>query len=191
MELIMKHRLFIALEIPGDIREYLNATVKKIAGSIRRKCSDFRWEGKDKYHITLKFIGEIDDPLVSKIKNKLTFLNEREGFTGEISKFGLFPNKKSPTVFWAGLEIIPDINELVSEINDKLDQIDVKKENKKVKPHITLLRIKRNYDISCLNYFFSYSFEKKSFPLEKIVLYESTLQTGGSVYKSLQNYQLI
>ncbi|MHC1737269.1 MAG: RNA 2',3'-cyclic phosphodiesterase [Ignavibacteriaceae bacterium] len=187
----MKRRLFIALEIPEDNKEQLNSTVYKIAVSIPGKCNNFRWEGKDKFHLTLKFLGETEETFLPAIKNELKYLNGKKGFNGVISKFGVFPNLKSPKVLWAGLEINPDINELIAEINDKLHQIGIIKEEKKIKPHITLLRIKENYDISFMNYFFSYNYEKKSFPLNKIVLYESKLQPGGSEYKSIENYQLI
>lgn len=187
----MKRRLFIALEIPEDVKDKLNSTVYKIANSIPGKRINFRWEGKDKYHLTLKFIGDTEEAFLPAIKDELKYLNETKGFVGEISKFGVFPNPKLPRILWAGLEITPEINELVAEINDKLCQTGIMREEKKFKPHITLLRIKENHDISFMNYFFSYSFEKKAFPLNKIVLYESKLQPGGSLYKSLENYQLI
>ena len=83
----MTSRLFVALEIPDDIIEQLVEFREEIYG----KDDIARWEPVEKLHITLKFIGDINDSLIPEIEQKLKLIAENnDPLDLEFKKFGLF-----------------------------------------------------------------------------------------------------
>ena len=179
-------RLFVALIIPDGVK----AELFKDCFSIVDKPSDYRWEAKEKIHLTLKFIGEIKEDLVPEITSELEFIKNYSTFSCTISKFGFFFRGNQANILWCNLEADDSILSLVDEINIKLQKFDIEKEKRKFTGHLTLLRIKNKVSEDFIRSFKDYELKPINFSTRNVALIQSMLKPSGSEYKVLKNYEL-
>ena len=92
-------RLFIAIDIPEDVRKKLVSFQEKIGNEHAR----IKWVEADNIHLTLKFLGEVGDDTVGEIRESLKKIKFKS-FTSAISGLGVFPNENYVRVIWAGME---------------------------------------------------------------------------------------
>ena len=179
-------RLFVALEIPEFVKDQLF--------DVRRKIFDdeinFRWEPKNKIHITLKFIGDVKEEILSEIENDLLFLKTFNKIKCEINNFGFFFRDGIPRILWSSLALDHSVNEIVLKLNVEFLKYGIEKERRNFKPHLTLLRLKKNPGADFINSFNNYDFEPLKFETDKIVLYRSELHKNGSKYFEVKTYHL-
>src|SRR3974390_3070368 len=105
-------RLFVALDIPEDVRASLAALVAKL----RPACRDARWARLEGLHVTLKFIGEVAAEKLEAIKSALAALPPCAPFPVKFRSLGFFPSARRPRVLWAGIEAPPALAGLAKEI---------------------------------------------------------------------------
>jgi 2'-5' RNA ligase len=177
-------RLFIALKLPTEIIDDVIYIRKKIfQDEIKRK-----WEEKDKQHLTLKFLGDVEETKIELIIKKLEgVLKGREKISLEFDKFGFF----LPRILWLSLKADKNLNEIVSQIENEMQDLGFEKEKRSFKPHITLLRIKENLSESFISSFRNYSLPHRKFYCDNISLMKSKLLPGGSIYSDVKNIQLL
>ena len=179
-------RLFLALKIPEYVKDQIFENCDKVVG----KLSDYKWESKDKIHLTLKFIGDVEDKLLPEIINEINFVTDYYSFNCTISKFGFFFRDSEAKILWCNLETDHRINTLVNQLNDKLSKLNIEVEKRKFKGHLTLLRIKNNVDEKFISKFKEFDFTPIHFNANQIALIQSFLKPGGSEYKVLKIYEL-
>lgn len=179
-------RLFIACKIPQEIIEDLLATCKKIAPD----QEEHRWETLLKIHLTLKFIGEVEETILEEICKEIEFIENYEGFEFSVTQFGFFFRDNQPKILWAGLETHKSIYNLVEELNRRLSRFSIPIEKRKFKPHLTLLRVKFNPGGEFINNFKHYSFDNYKFASKEIALVESRLLKTGAQYIDIKKYKL-
>jgi RNA 2',3'-cyclic 3'-phosphodiesterase len=92
-------RLFIAVELPNDIRTQLT----ELQRVLRPLASAAKWVAPESIHITLKFLGEVPEKRVDQIDAALAGLAWKP-FTIAVHSVGFFPGARSPRVFWAGMD---------------------------------------------------------------------------------------
>ena len=127
-------RLFIAIEIPEEVKDYI--------GKIQEKISDkdkIRLVNKGQIHLTLKFLGEVQPDKTEKVKEELKKIKFKP-FSVYLDSAGVFPSESYIRVVWIGLKPENDILELQSNIDERLKEL-FKKE-KDFKAHVTLARVK-------------------------------------------------
>ena len=171
-------RLFIAIDL--DNEDYFKEIQKQISS-----------EGKinltKTYHLTLKFLGEVDDAKVQKIKQTLNNL-KFDSFKIKTTKIGVFPNENFIKVVWVGLEPENKIIELKEQIDIVLESIFRK--DKDFKPHITLARVKFVKDkLKFAENLKKIEFEEKEFEIKNVKLIKSTLTPEGPVYEEIVKIQ--
>ena len=185
-------RLFVSLNIEESIR----ARLSEIAGSLRTEIEQqytdsVKWDKPENYHVTLFFIGDVEDHSLPKLINELVFIQKK--FTGkEISfssdNFNAFPDKRKPRILFAGLSN-PDGNaySLSESIRSAMALFGFK-DDKPFHPHITLGRVKKEKRISLAK------IEAGKFNIEftckEFFLMESNMRQGGSEYKVLRSFIL-
>lgn len=179
-------RLFVALIIPEKIKE----EVFKHCYAAVENPSDFRWEAREKVHLTLKFIGEVKEELLSQIIDELEFVKNNSSFNCKISKFGFFFRESEAKILWCNLETDNSIISLVEELNSRLQKFDIENEKRKFKGHLTLLRIKNKVSEKFIESFKEYTFNPIKFNANEIALIQSVLKPTGSEYKVLKIYEL-
>ncbi len=179
-------RLFVALHIPDEIR----TKIIDIRKQILPEGKNLRWEPKEKIHITLKFIGDVENKKVDDIKSVISFAENYKKIELSLTKFGLFFNRHIPKILWVGLSENENLINLVNELNLKLKGIDIPVESRKFKSHLTLLRIKNNFPESLIDKFENFNIPETSFVCDTISLMESRLYPTGSEYSTIKNYEL-
>jgi 2'-5' RNA ligase len=179
-------RLFIALNIPVDILDkILDYGYQAAENPVK-----FRWETKDKIHLTLKFIGEIEEKLVESISHELEFVKNYSSFNCTISRFGFFFRNGAPKILWSDLKADESFNPLVEELNQRLEKFGIEPEKRKFKDHLTLLRIKQEVSEKFIQQVKSFRFEEINFSAKKIALVKSQLSKDGARYTDLKTYEL-
>jgi RNA 2',3'-cyclic 3'-phosphodiesterase len=179
-------RLFVALKIPDVIK----SEIFKHCYAAAESPSDYRWEDKDKVHLTLKFIGEVKEELLPQITDELEFVKNYSSFNCRISRFGFFFPENQAKILWCNLETDESIVSLVNELNKRLAKYDIEIEKRKFKGHLTLLRIKKPVSENFIKRFKEYSFDPVKFNVNEIALIQSVLNPIGSEYKVLNIYEL-
>lgn len=179
-------RLFVALDVPEDTRQALASLIRKLEGI----CRGARWVSAENLHITLKFIGEVEERKLLEIKTSLSQLHSRDAFEIKFHSFGFFPNERRPRVFWVGMEAGPSMAELAAEIDSNLQPLGVPHEEKEFRPHLTLARFNTLDGFSNLREMVSGLAEQefgKTTALE-FHLYQSVLKRGGAEYTRLATF---
>ena len=179
----MMNRLFISADIPEEVKE----KVIKIRDDIYGNDKIVRWEGKEKLHFTLKFLGDVEESKNRPINNELeNILRNYKSINCSFSKFGLFKKGNLPSILWLGLNYNPELNQIAEAINNNFVELGFEKENRKFKPHLTLLRLKGREDINRINNFLEYKLPAMNFIINEISIMKSELLRSGSIYtKSL------
>lgn len=176
-------RLFIAIELPEEIK----AELKEIQAKIDKNLAKLRIVDPEKIHLTLKFLGEVEDSKIEKIKEKLKEI-EFEPFELKIKDIGVFPSEKYIRVVWVGLEPEDKVAGLQQKIDNSLLQM-FKKE-KDFKAHLTLARVKfvkeKEKFAESLK---KIKVEEKFFKVNSFKLIKSTLTPEGPVYEDLEEFK--
>ena len=183
-------RLFIAVPIPEDLRNciYRDAVLLKregIAGS---------YPVKENYHITLKFLGEVDDERARRI---LPLLRDRfsgfSSFTVEVEGRGVFPGFANPKVVWCGVgEGSDGLRKMHGIVEEAMDELGFERDDREFHPHITLGRLKRlnAQQKRFIREFCAATVKHGRFTVERITLYKSVLAPSGAKYYPLGSVEL-
>jgi len=134
-------RSFIAVPLPPQIHKNLAIFTRQYGLNSRE--NGFRPVKPENIHLTLKFLGEIEEHMLPKVSNVLSILTENlSPFTGSVRAIGAFPGwDKNPRVIWVGIEpeeLFRDIYRVVDETTTKLG---IPSDGKRFTPHLTLARI--------------------------------------------------
>jgi 2'-5' RNA ligase len=170
-------RAFIAILIPDEIR-------KKLAQPRDEKLvlGEVRWVAEENLHLTLKFLGEVEEKKVADVIAALERAASRHPpMTLVAHGLGFFPNLRSPRVFWAGLEPNPTLSALSADVERECAALGFEKEDRPFSGHITLARIRGRVKVARE----SISSETPHFgdwPVREIVLVESKLSPKGAQY---------
>ena len=175
----------MSLNLPNDIIEQIISVRDDIS-----RDKNFRWEPKEKLHLTIKFIGDVSSQIMEDISEELKFIENYSSIKCAFSKFGFFYRDNRPIILWAGLETEVLLNNLITELNEHLIKFSIPIEKRKFNPHITMLRIKNDLGISFVNNFKNFTFKPILFTSNTVTLYKSTLLSVGSEYSEIKNYKL-
>ena len=137
------------------------------------------------FHLTLKFLGEVNEDKIEKIKDKLKEIKFKP-FKARLSNLGVFPDKKHINVIWINLIPQDIIIKLQQSVEDVLEQF-YEKEKREFKAHVTLTRVKFVKDKEKL----LESLKKKiegEFVIDKFKLIKSELTPEGAIYTVLGEY---
>ncbi len=176
-------RAFIALSIPEDVKAYLS----DVADALSRREDGVRWVRGENQHLTLKFLGEIDEEQKRKIVPLLNCVAERFSEI-RVSLKGIdgFPKKQVARVIVITLtDGVEELKNLSGAIEDELAKIGFEKENREFVPHITLGRRKNPKPIKD-----TFPIEPLQFVMDEIVLYKSILTPSGSIYEPIWKTRL-
>jgi RNA 2',3'-cyclic 3'-phosphodiesterase len=182
-------RLFIAAETPPPVR----AAIAGLRDTLKQSGADVRWEHTDKFHITLRFLGETNPELLRVFVPLLEGAAARRRPIGvRYSGLGCFPHRDDPRVLWVGVDD-PDgeLGLLQQEIEKGCRAIGMAPEPKAFHAHVTIGRVKGRRNLGgLLAMMESATFQSLAAPIGSICLMKSELQPGGSVYNTLNRFSL-
>ena len=177
-------RCFIAIDLPDDVKDYIFSLEKFIGNELAK----IKWVAKKNLHLTLKFLGEIDEEKLKLVKEKLKNIKFGK-FKVNLDKIGVFPNENYITVVWVGVKDDKNIFELQKAIDSELLSLFSKEQ--KFQSHLTFGRVKFVKDKT--NFLKKIKeIEVKNLPLEikEFKLYKSELSKDGPKYTVLETYTL-
>ncbi|GFE61224.1 RNA 2',3'-cyclic phosphodiesterase [Geobacter sp. AOG2] len=175
-------RLFIAIELPDTIKRHLEKIRAHIPGS--------RWVPMEQIHLTLAFLGEVDEVTIERLTGSLAAI-QSPGFSLRFSGAGCFPDRSRPRVLWVGLEPEPRLNRLASLVRETVLACGIPLEERPFSPHITLARLKLpvpreveaflgDHGKMCL----------PSVDVRRFILFKSLLTSQGAVHTPLKAFTL-
>ncbi len=179
-------RLFVSLNLPEKIRDKINS----LRFDADPGDNKHKWEPKDKLHLTLKFIGEVEENLIAPIANELNFIENYEAINCDTVNYGFFYSKKQPRILWLGLHTDKIIFNLVEELNSRLEKLLIPREKKEFTSHITILRIRGTTSDRFIENFKNFEVPAIKFKADEVSLIKSELLPLGSVYKEIKKYKL-
>lgn len=187
-------RTFIAIELPAQIKDHL-ASLQKI---LKKSEADVKWVEPANIHITLKFLGEIDEEQLKKIILIMDQISSNtRRFTVTLGSTNAFPNIYSPRVIWMGTEKgNKEIKILAKELEEKIQKIGIPKEDRAFSSHITLGRTRSGLNRAKLTEALQETLkpedpaQPREFPVIGITLFKSTLSSKGPIYEAIKESNL-
>lgn len=174
-------RTFIAIEIPSEIRSALAA----LQTELRRAGADVGWTRPENIHLTLKFLGEVDERRIMEIEKVcVSSATGFQPFTLSLDDTGVFPNARQPRILWAGLAgEIEKAAEMQRRLDERLALIGFEREEKAFRPHLTIGRVKSNRKTrELLALADAHRLPALSFVVTEIVLMKSELHPARARY---------
>ena len=181
----MVARLFIGIPIASETIEQ-NVTSWRNDPLLNGNL--INWVKPINWHITLFFLGNQQESVIPLLQQ---FINE--SFCSVITSntnmngIGVFSNLNNPKVLWIGPESIQCLMFAYCQLAELLKQNGIISDNKPLKPHLTVARIKRIEDSASFESFLTQNqqFPFGSVAIDKVVLYKSISTFGGPIYKPL------
>ncbi len=174
-------RLFTGIEIPVEIGDRLSLLRGGLPGA--------RWIDRENYHITLRFVGDIDMDVANDIADTLGGVN-RAGFEVAIDGITAFGSKKPHSIV-ARIQPCRELLELQAEHERRLQRIGLPPEQRKYIPHVTLARLRGTTPRDVADYLsLRGGFSTEPFPVERFVLFSSRNSVGGGPYVIEEEYPL-
>lgn len=166
-------RLFTGLEIPPDLAQSL--------AMLRGGLPGARWIDSENYHLTLRFIGDIDDRLAQEIAALLRQVR-RPRFDLRLGSLISFGGRK-PRAIVAAAEPSSPLMELQAEHERLMQRVGLEPEGRKFTPHVTLARLRDSSSRQVAEYLATRGhFRSHDFPVSRFVLFSSRASVGGGPY---------
>lgn len=182
-------RCFVAVEIPERIQVLLT----EVQDAFRSKIGRASWTKVGNFHLTLRFLGDVDNNTVSEICASLQKAAAcHKPFTIEIGGIGAFPNLTRPRVLWVGLNRGSEpITALARTINLELVKLNYPN-GTRFHPHLTLARLREQVNLNAFTNLFKKfeTLDGTSLTVDKISLVKSELYPSGAVYTPLKICEL-
>jgi len=181
-------RAFIALPIPSDVKEEFAA----IQTQLRESHADVKWDTPEKFHITLKFLGDIEAAQAISIAGELqNSIGSLSGFEVSYDSLGAFPNPIKPRVVWIGTQQNEHVVELQERVERVCESFGFAKEDRPFHSHVTLGRVRGGQNLNRLTARLnSITFQPLIARCTEIRIMRSELKPAGSVYTLLNSIPL-
>jgi RNA 2',3'-cyclic 3'-phosphodiesterase len=173
-------RLFIAIELPDDLKAAL--------GRLRVDVPGARWVPPEQIHLTLAFLGEVEEAAVEPLNMGLARIHVPE-FRLCFSGTGSFPDRRRPRVLWVGVEPHPLLKRLAAMVHEVVLACGIPQEERPFSPHITLARLKFPAPGQSDSFFDRPEIQKlPSFTVREFILFQSRLTQQGAVHSPLRSF---
>jgi RNA 2',3'-cyclic 3'-phosphodiesterase len=174
-------RLFVALALPEAVRTRLAMLAGGVPGA--------KWQREDQMHLTLRFIGEVDERTAHDIDEALATVRA-PAFTLELAGIGDFGGRE-PHALWAGVRANDALIHLEKKVESVLVRVGLDAETRKYTPHVTLARLRNAPRNKVAEFIAHHSlFTSGPIPIGEFALYSSQLGSGGAVYRVERTYAL-
>ncbi|WP_455372054.1 RNA 2',3'-cyclic phosphodiesterase [Limibacillus halophilus] len=177
-------RLFVAVPVPEHIADDLADLCSGIPGA--------RWVPPENFHITLRFLGEIDGAQADDVHESLSRI-AAPGFELSLASMGAFGDQKKTRALWAGV----DPSQSLSHLRDKVESAAVRAglppEPRRFKPHVTLARFRNGNGLAPeIHQFITRNalYRSEPFVVDHFTLFQSFLGGEGAIYRPEVEYEL-
>jgi len=177
-------RLFVAILLDDEVRTALG----RVQQTLDRRCDGVRWVRTDQLHVTVKFLGDVDDRDVSAVTEAIA-AGAADGAetTMTVSGAGCFPPRGGVRIVWAGASDEGGALARAAEaINGRLEALGFEAERRRWSPHITIGRVKFDKSAGRVRS----AVEQASYPslmqpVDSVSLMSSVLSPKGPTYDTV------
>jgi 2'-5' RNA ligase len=174
-------RLFVGLDLPEDLRGRLAALSVGLPG--------VHWVPEDNLHLTLRFIGEVDEDVASDLHDALTGVRVPP-FPLTVAGTGIFETGHRPHTFYASVEKSDPLTRLQGKIESALVRAGQEPETRKFTPHITLAKLRDTPAGRLHDFLSAHTLLHDEWTVEYFTLFSSQLGSGDPVYTAEADYPL-
>jgi 2'-5' RNA ligase len=182
-------RCFIAIPLSDSLREGISA----LLDDLKKMNADIRWVRPENVHITVKFLGDIDENVLPAIRETLSKIAaSQKSFTVKLSGTGFFPDKRRPRVVWVDIQEYQGLKELNEIVEESMVSIGFKREDKHFSPHLTIGRVRTQKNLSSLLEAME-TLKGRDFgniQVRLLSLMKSELKPTGAEYKTMAEFNL-
>jgi len=178
----MKKRLFIAIDLPGKIKE----RIVRLQNNLKTEAPRATWVKPENLHLTLIFLGNTDYSQIPEIISTLSQLKD-DAFEITFWDIGGFPNQNRAEIIFLGIKENLALNYLQGKIRERLEKLNLRIDDKKFVPHLTLARLKRPKKMMRIKFDTNIG----NFPAKEFILYESELYQEGPKHTLMKKFSLI
>jgi len=181
----------VAISLPNEVKELL----KSVKTDLDRGFKGVSWARPDTIHLTLKFLGEIDEKKALAVETALETASAGIGpFTLEVGGVGAFPNSRAPRVVWAGIKESTELLTLQKRIDEQLATAGFAPDGRPFTPHLTLCRIKSAGDARTIGRLVAELGQKTqakaAFTVSSFSFMKSVLKPQGAVHTVIKEFAL-
>lgn len=178
-------RLFVALEIPEDVKDAVEAAFAPWREAFPRA----RWVPRENLHVTLKFLGRTWPRLTDWVPEQVEeAVSEFEPFDTRLLGVGSFPSAKRGRAIWAGFD---DGDERLTELAGGIDaalEDEFEREKRPFHPHLTVAR--SDPPLKLPSTYTGTGLESEEWEVDHVVLFRSHLRRPAPVYEPLMRFPL-
>ena len=184
----MKIRAFIAIPVSDEAAAAFN----NVQAELMESAADVKWEKPDKFHVTVKFLGDIDESILAELGRELNdSLGKRPAFDLNYATVGAFPERGVPRVVWIGAESTETILRIQEDVERVAAAHGIPRESRPFQVHITLGRVKGTRNVDRLTARLkSVTFKPLIVRCTHVHIIRSELKPSGSVYTLLKSIPL-
>jgi len=175
-------RLFVAIDLPGELRQRLAMLCHGPGGA--------NWVAPENLHLTLRFIGEVQEPEIEEIVGRLRAIHSPP-FVLTLAGAGHFESRRRVRALWIGIERSPALIALQGRVEAALQRAGLAPEGRRFSPHVTLARLKSGAPAEAHRWLAANGmFRAMPFTVAGFVLYSSRLGRGGASYLPVEEFPL-
>ncbi len=179
-------RTFLAIPLLPPAREAL----AEVQARLRQAGADVRWEPAGKIHLTMRFLGDVTEALLPRLSPAVSAVaQETPASDLTIAGLGAFPGDREPRIVWAGAEAASWLIHLAIELEESCCSAGLAHDERPFHPHLTLGRVKGPRNSARLTEALkTVTFEPIPQRCTELLLFQSVLSPGGSVYSPYQRF---
>ena len=183
-EVVAVPRLFVALDLPQEVKQSLEPLAKGLG--------DVRWLAPEQQHLTLRFIGDVNNGALREIAEALAAVPARP-FELTLRGLGHFPPRGEPRVLWVGIEKNVELAGLKRRVDRALRDAGLPPEPRKFAPHVTIARMREPLSPTRLaTYLMRHGLYRSApFQVSSFHLYSSWLRSDGAEHQIEASYELV
>jgi 2'-5' RNA ligase len=186
-------RAFVAIDLPDDVR----AALGEVQARLKREPvgGKVSWTKVSNLHLTLQFLGYVEEPTVPKISAALAGIAARHTmFDLSVGGVGVFPNERLPRVLWVGCnDTAGQLQALAKDVRAAMLAFGFEPEQREFTAHLTLGRIKSPRPDAALTQALDSIKDCRcgTMRVDVVHLLQSQLQPQGSIYTKLSSHKLM
>ena len=185
-------RVFIAIDIDRQIQAGLGELQKQLQSKADFKKSDVKWVRPELVHLTLKFLGEVDERKVAEVCDIVAkAASEHKSFELDVAGVGYF-GKNAAKVLWVGISQSDALANLQKDIEQSLAQAGWPEEARAFSGHLTLCRIRNpqaGRKLAAVSKDYG-DLHIGSLIVDSVRVYQSQLTPAGPIYTVLSKTEL-